>query len=121
MSMQHGSGFRICGVVLRKFTNSAGTFAALDLSVDAGGRTTKIEGLKGFDEIVVNEIAQLVEGAVVEVTGAIGMEGLKNKDKTEVKRDGRNAWAPLLTIKKIKVEASSVKPAETPDLDDVRF
>ncbi|HEY6875577.1 MAG TPA: hypothetical protein VI384_04385 [Candidatus Dormibacteraeota bacterium] len=108
MSFQHGRGFRICGAVVRKFVAPSGKIAFLTLDVSAPPRSTKIE-MRTFD--LVEDVGCLGVGQTVEVTGSVDMEKLTSKDRNPVMVDGREKWIPALTIKKITVEGSSVRPA----------
>jgi len=109
MSFAQGAGFRVCGSVVRRWTNPAGTFATLTLDVFADGRGKKLD-FRAFKE-VVNEIGCLTVGAIVEVTGTPDVEKLTAKDKTPVTVDGREVWVTKLTVRAVKTEASSRAPA----------
>jgi hypothetical protein len=118
--MIQGAGFRVCGVVNRKFINSQGTFVALTLSCDLGDRKVSVD-LKGFKESVAaaNDVEQ---GDTIEVTGSIGVEKLTAKDKSTIQVDGRDKWVPSLVIKAIKVDqAKKKKPAPDFGSDDINF
>jgi hypothetical protein len=118
MSFEQGAGFRAAGCVVRKFCSPTGKFGALTLSITQGERNTKVDFVT-FD--CVNDFSDLVQGANVTVTGKIGMNKLTAKDKSEVKVDGFAKWVPQLVVTAVKVEASSKKPAASPDSDDVTW
>lgn len=117
--MIQGAGFRVCGVVNRKFINQQGTFVALSLSCDLGDRKVSVD-LKGFKESV-QAVKNVETGDTVEVTGSIGTEKLTAKDKSTVQVDGRDKWVPSLVIKAVKVDPN--KKAQQPPLgdDDIGF
>lgn len=108
MSFAQGAGFRICGSVVRRWTASSGKFGTLVLDVFVDGKASKID-LVTFD--CVNDFSTLAQGALVEVTGRVGMQKLSAKDKTPIKIDGYEKWVPQLIVKVVKVEASSRPPA----------
>lgn len=118
MSLHQGAGFRICGSVVRRWTAQSGKFGTMTLDVFVDGKASKID-LVTFD--CVNDLASLSQGALVEVTGRVGMTKLTMKDKTPVKIDGYEKWVPQLVIKVVKVEASSLPanavPAANPSGD----
>ena len=118
MSFTQGAGFRICGSVVRKWTSPTGKFGTLVLDVFVDGKASKID-LVTFD--CVNDFSDLAQGALVEVTGRVGMQKLSAKDKTPVKIDGYEKWVPQLIVKVVKMEASSKPassvPAANPDGD----
>jgi hypothetical protein len=108
MSFQQGAGFRVCGAVVRRWTNPAGTFATCTLDVFVDGKGKKLD-FRGFKE-VVTEIACLTPGQIVEFTGTPDVEKLTAKDKSEVKVDGYNVWVTKLTVRAVKVESSGRSP-----------
>lgn len=103
--MKQGAGFRICGSVVRRFVVPSGKVAFLTLDVFTDGHGKKID-LRGFKEMV-EEIGTLQPGALVEVTGAVEMEKVTGRDRNPVIVDGREKWVPALTVRAIKLEASS--------------
>jgi hypothetical protein len=114
MSFAQGIGFRACGSVVRRYVNPQGTFAAVTLDIFVDGRGKKCD-FRAFKE-VVSEVGELAQGQLVEFTGTVDREKLTAKDKTAVMVDGRECWIDKLTIKAIKVEASSkaaTRPAST--------
>lgn len=118
MSFEPGAGFRICGYVVRRFVPQSGKCAFLTLDVPNGrGKNAKIE-LRTFEHDLIVEVGALGDGQTVQVTGGIDMEALKDKARNDVKVDGRAVWKPALTIKAIKIEASSVKPKLATDWND---
>lgn len=116
MRFQQGAGFRICGSVVRLWSNDAGTFATMTLDVMVDGRARKID-LRAFRE-QVEDLKRLRPGAVVEVTGQIEMEKLAAKDKTPIKVNGYEKWFPALTVKTVKTEASSTAHVSGPAKSD---
>lgn len=106
--MHQGTGFRICGCVVRRWTNQKGNFGTITLDVYVDGKGSKID-LVTFD--CVNELAALAQGALAEVTGRVGMQKLKDRQGDEVKIDGFNKWVPQLVIRTIKTESSSRAPS----------
>lgn len=125
-SFIHGAGFRIVGAVVRKFVAQSGKFAAVTIDVNVPPRSRKIE-CRAFDAEMIDEIGQLGAGQTIEITGQIDMEKLTDKKREPVKVDGYEKWSPALTVKAIKIEGSSVKPAAAPGSklppldDDVNF
>lgn len=117
---EEGGGFRICGVVKRKFTASSGTFGTLDLEYMSRDNRKTRNRLKTFADTVVNELAQLSEGDKVIVTGEVSQEKVTNKAKEAVKVDGYDLYVPLLRLRTIKVDPSSQgtkEPESEPPLD----
>jgi len=115
--MQQGAGFRICGSVVRRFVVPSGKVAFLTLDVFADGHGKKIE-LRGFKDMV-EEIGVLQPGALVEVTGAVEMEKLTDRNRNPVLVDGREKWVHAMTVRAIKHEASSRPPAARPPANNV--
>lgn len=109
MSWEHGAGFRITGVVTRVFNSPKGTFSALTVEVPNGRGGQKKIDMRAFQD-AVDQVANLGQGQVVQVTGKVDMESLKDKQRNEVQVDGRAKWVPALTITKVEVEPSSAKP-----------
>lgn len=109
-AFRHGFGFRIVGVVSRRFVTTGRKAAFLTVEVSTPPRAKKYD-LRAFDEQVIAEIEELGAGMTVEITGAVEMEVLKGRDKQKVIVDGREKWVPAFTARAIKVEGSSRRPA----------
>lgn len=110
MSFHQGAGFRICGVVVRRFVAQSGKAAFLTLDVVGDRGSKKIE-LRSFDLSIVADIGQLGAGQTVECTGTVDVEKLTNKKRDEIKIDGYAKWVPALTIRVLRIEGSSRAPA----------
>jgi hypothetical protein len=105
-----GAGFRICGIVIRRFVPPSGACAFLTLEVPTDkGKRAKLD-MVTFDCVV--DVGALGEGQTVQVTGSIGSKAVKDKAKQDVQVDGRTLWVPQLVIKAVTVEAA--KPKEPP-------
>ena len=118
MTWEKGAGFRVCGAVVRApFVAQSGKFGKLVLGVPGGRSEVKVE-LRAFDLLVIEELRKLGAGQTVQVTGQIDMEPVKDKKGEKVLVDGYAAWVPALTMKAIKVEGSSVRPADPPPSDE---
>lgn len=114
MKFEQGAGFRVCGSVVRRWTNQAGTYATLTLDVfvvdaERGRSATKKLDFRAFRG-VVTEIAVLTPGSMVEVTGSIDTEKLTNKAKEDIIVDGYPVWVTKLTVRAVKAESSSRAP-----------
>ena len=100
--MTLGSGFRICGIVTRRFVIPSGACAFLGLEVPietrSGQRKIKLD-LITFD--CVGDVGALGEGQTVEVTGTVSSTVAKAQDRTDVQVDGRALWIPQLVIKAV--------------------
>ena len=117
MAFANGAGFRIAGNVVRRFVSQSGKFAALTVDVNAHPRSKKIE-MRCFSLDLIGEIESLTAGQNVEVTGHVDSEPVKNKKGEEVIVDGYKKYVAVLTVKALKVEGSSTRPApknETPE------
>lgn len=115
MKFEQGAGFRVCGSVVRRWANQAGTYATLVLDVfvvdeERGRSANKKLDFRGFRG-AVTDIAVLTPGAMVEVTGSVDSEKLTNKAKEDVMVDGYPVWVTKLTVRAVKVESSSRAPA----------
>ena len=109
--MTLGAGFRVCGIVIRRFVPPSGKCAFLTLEVPTDkGKKAKLE-MVTFDCVV--DVGSLGEGQTVQVTGSIVSTVPKAKDKSDVTVDGRALWIPQLIIKAVTVEGSSSKHTET--------
>lgn len=125
MSFTHSRDFTICGVVVRKYAANTGGFASLTIESTRDRKTVKHD-CKAFDRAIVEAINGLGAGMTVELTGSVGVEKLTNKDKSVVKRDGYDAWVPMLIVTEVKVEGSSVAAGEREeeppvDLSEIPF
>lgn len=109
MSWEHRAGFRITGYVTRVWCAPSGKFASLQVETPNGKGGTKKIDLRCFSD-AIDEVRQLGNGQVVQVTGTVDMEKLTSKAKEEVKVDGYAKWSPALTIRKVEVEPASAKP-----------
>ncbi len=118
MSWQHGAGFRVCGVVVRRFVPPSKKCAFVTVEAPGDRGTPKKIDMRTFAADIIAEVDGLGEGQIIEVTGTIDMESLKDKAKNPVNVDGRAKWCPALTIRALKIEASSVKPKIEPAWDD---
>ncbi len=117
--METGSGFRICGYVVRRNVVPSGKCAFLVLDVPGeNGRSSKID-LKTFD--AVEEVGALVVGGKAEVTGRVVMEKVTNRARVPVMVDGRAKWVASLTIKTVKVDEASIPAKKTPAVTDDPF
>jgi len=113
-SWQHGTGFRMCGPVVRKpYVNQARTFASLVIGTPGKKGEVKHE-LRAFDADVIDEIAGLGIGQIVKVTGALDREALTDKARNDVKADGYTVFVEKLTIRTLEVEGSSRRPGPSP-------
>lgn len=110
MSFEHGAGFRICGAVVRKFVPPSGKCAFVDIATPGKKGEIKHE-LRTFDYDLIVEVGSLGVGQIVQVTGSVESETLKDKGRNDVKVDGRTAWVSKLTIRALTVEGASIKPA----------
>lgn len=123
-----GSGFRICGTVLRKRIPDSRKIAFLTLNVERQRSSVKLD-MRTFDRGLIDDIGALADGQLVEVTGAIDIEPLKDRAGHEVKVDGYNKWSPALTVKVLRVHEASRSPGPVnqpdpsgpPPDDDVPF
>lgn len=106
MSWERGAAFRIVGAVVRRFVPDSGKCAFLTLAVPGVRGEVKHE-CRTFDLLIVEEIRGLGVGQVVQVSGRLDREAVKNKKREPVIVDGREAWAPALTIAKLDIEGSS--------------
>lgn len=118
VNFEPGSGFLICGFVVRKWVSPAGKFASLVLDVPGERGSSKID-LRCFSDGPIAEIGNLQGGMKVHVTGSVDMEVLRSKEidtvtgkKKDVIVDGFKRWIPCLTIRKMDVEPSSVAPVD---------
>ncbi len=110
--MDHGTGFRIAGIVDRVFAAQSGKFARVSVSApDGKGKLQKID-VVAFSE-TFQLLANLGQGEEVTITGNIAMEKLTDKARNDVKVDGYAKWSPMLIAKTVKVE--SAKPGIDPD------
>jgi len=118
-----GSGFRVCGTVLRKRIPDSRKIAFLTLNVERPRSSVKLD-MRTFDRGLIDDIGSLADGQLVEVTGAVDIEPLKDRSGHEVKVDGYNRWFPALTIKVLRIHGASrpAAPSEPdpggPPLDD---
>jgi hypothetical protein len=92
------------------FKAPSGKFAALTVECPNGRGGTKKVDLRAFSD-AIDQVEHLGNGQVVQVTGTVDMEKLTGEDRNPVMVDGREKWAPALTIRKVEVEPSSAKPA----------
>ncbi len=118
--METGSGFRVCGYVVRKFVAPSGKVAFLVIDVPGEkGRSSKID-LRAFDAEVIGDVGSLNVGAKAEMTGRIDVEKLAGKDRNPVTVDGRDAWVTKLTVRTVKVDGASIpaKPKQPAITDD---
>lgn len=120
-----GSGFRICGAVLRKFVAQSGKVAFLTVEVARARSSVKFD-MRTFSRSLIGEIEELGAGQVVEVTGAVDVEPVKDRAGKEVSIDGYSKWVPALTMKVLRVlgGAASGPPPDAdpaPPEDDVPF
>lgn len=102
---QEGSGFRIVGFVVRKFTASSGKFGRLTVDVNQSPHPAKLD-LRTFDPSLVADVGQLQAGQKVQIRGRIEVEKLKNKAKEEIKIDGYAHWSTVLTLTALEVEGN---------------
>lgn len=123
--MTLGAGFRVCGIVVRKFVPASGACAFLTLEVPTDrGSKTKLEFVT-FDQVV--EVGSLSDGSTCQVTGTISSKAVKDKSKNDVQVDGRTLWVPQLVIKAVTVEGVQKRPPVARDAqppatdDDVNF
>ena len=111
--MDHGTGFRIAGIVDRVFAAQSGKFAKVTVSApDSKGKLQKIDVVAFSDSF--QQLANLGQGEEVTITGNISMEKLKDKQGNEVKVDSYAKWSPMLVAKAVKVEAAK----QTVDAND---
>jgi hypothetical protein len=108
MSWEHGAGFRVTGVVTRAKVFSP-KFAVMTVEVPNGRGGQKKVDMRAFSD-AIDQVQDVGQGQVVQVTGTVDMEKLTSKDRNEVKVDGFAKWVPALTIRKVEVEPSSAKP-----------
>jgi len=116
MAFEQGSGFRISGSVVRKYVNPQGTFGALTVEVFVDGRKKLLE-IRAFKDTTA-AFSDLVQGALVTVTGSVDSEKLTSKDKSPVVIDGREKWVSALTARKIVVAEVSKAPPKPAAADD---
>lgn len=127
--MEMGAGWRICGVVERKYVSPKGAFAEMTLAYPDRGKTAKLK-VVAFKEMVTR-VAEVGQGQIVQVTGGFWVAAMTDKAKQPVKVDGRDAFETKHVIRAITVdgenqEASkpedSISPPQAPaaDLDDPR-
>lgn len=109
MSWDRGAGFRIVGAVVRRFVPPSGKCAFVTLAVPGKKGEVKHE-LRTFDHDLIVEVGSLGVGQIVQATGNVDNEPLRDKAKNDVQVDGRTAWVPKLTIRDLKIEGSSVAP-----------
>lgn len=103
--MDHGTGFRIAGIVDRVFAAQSGKFAKVTVSApDGKGKLQKID-VVAFSESF-QQLANLGQGEEVTITGNIAMEKLTDKGRNEIKVDGYAKWSPMLVAKAVKVEVA---------------
>lgn len=121
MAFEQGSGFRICGSVVRKWVASTNTVARLVLDVFVDGKSKKLDMIAFKDPVI--DVAGLEAGQIVEVTGRIDTEKLTDKKREAVKVDGYEKWVPMLVIRSVKVAPSSKKstPKDEHGEDTVDF
>lgn len=112
MSWEHGAGFRVTGYVIRTWAAPSGKFATLVVEAPNGKGGTKKIDLRAFSD-AVDQVKNLGNGQVVQVTGTVDMEKLTDKGRNEIKVDGYSKWTPALTIRNVEVEPSSAKPKPT--------
>lgn len=122
-----GSGFRICGTVVRTRIPESRKVAFLTLDVARPRSSVKLD-MRTFDRGIIDDIAVLVAAQLVEVTGTIDIEPLKDRAGNEVKVDRYNKWFPALTIKVLREAVPSrpasptePEPSGPPPEDDVPF
>lgn len=116
--MDHGTGFRIAGIVERVFAAQSGKFAKVTVSCpDAKGKLQKIDVVAFSDSF--QQLANLGQGEEVTITGNVGMEKLTDKQRNEIKIDGYAKWVPMLVAKACKAEkpAAPVDTANDPGWD----
>src|SRR6266480_7277097 len=103
--MDHGAGFRICGVVERVFAAQSGKFAKVTVSCPGDkGKAQKIDIVAFADAF--NLLKSLGQGEEVQITGSIAMEKLTDRQRNDVRIDGYVKWSPMLIAKAVKVEAA---------------
>lgn len=120
MGFEQGAGFRICGAVVRKFVPPSGKCAFLTLATPGKKGEVKHE-LRAFDYDLIVEAGSLGVGQIVQCTGSVDNEPLRDKARNDVQVDGRTAWVTKLTIRAMTVEGSSAKPKPSTDPTSSNF
>jgi|SRR6185312_1140515 len=101
--MDHGTEFRVVGIVERVFAAQSGKFAKVTVSTQDGkGKLQKVD-VVAFSE-AFGQLANLGQGEEVQITGNVAMEKLTDKQRNEIKVDGYAKWSPMLVAKAVKVE-----------------
>ncbi len=120
-----GSGFRICGAVLRQRVSQSRKVAFLTIEVARQRSTVKLD-VRTFSRSMIGEIEALGVGELVQVTGSIDIEAIRDRQGHDVKVDGYVKWVPVLTVKELKVQGGLARTADeqpdsAPDEDGVPF
>ena len=112
--MDHGTGFRVVGIVERVFAAQSGKFAKFTVSTQDGkGKLQKVD-VVAFSE-TFGQLANLGQGEEVQITGNIAMEKLTDKARNEIKVDGYARWSPMLVAKTVKVEKPATQAVAADD------
>jgi len=109
---QRGAGFRIVGAVAKKpFVPPSGKCAFLELAVPGRKDKEVKHELRTFDYDMINEVAALGVGMIVQVTGTVDREPLQAKINGKYENaqiNGKDVWITKLTIGAITVEGAAV-------------
>lgn len=114
-----GAGFRITGVVERKWIANSGKMAELTLAFPDRGKTSKVK-VVAFKDMVAR-VSEVGQGQTVQVTGGFWDTKLTDKAKNPIQVDGRDVYQLKLTIRTLVVEGEAPpalgEPPPTPGKD----